>query len=90
MSTAILELPADMPLQDGETFSWQIEGVALGGKLVVKKLSQQGIEAAVKSPADRQKAVDAYLDKWSGALSGMTDQEVEDARWEYLKEKHLK
>lgn len=93
MSTAILDLPTEVQLHEGETFSWQIDGVARGGKLVVQHFSKR--DAPVPAPAsDRQAAVNAFLEKWSGALSGelsnATDEELDDIRWEYLKQKHLK
>jgi hypothetical protein len=93
MSTAILDLPTDVQLREGETFSWQIEGVARGGKLVVQHFSKREVPVS-GPPLDRRAAVNAFLEKWSGALSGelseATDQQLDDARWEYLKEKHLK
>jgi len=37
---------------------------------------------------DKSAAVDSFLKSWSGILSDKSDEEIENARYEYLLEKH--
>jgi len=37
---------------------------------------------------DKSVAVDFFLKSWSGILSDKSDEEIENARYEYLMEKH--
>jgi len=37
---------------------------------------------------DKSLAVDSFLKSWSGILSDKSDKEIEDARYNYLMEKH--
>lgn len=93
MSSAILDLPSEVQLREGESFSWQIEGVAHDGKLIVKKLSQI-VPTLPDVVPDSKAAVERFLQLTAsinpGKLTGATDEELDEMRWEYLKEKHLK
>ncbi len=93
MSSAILDLPTEVQLREGESFSWQIEGVAHDGKLIVKKLSQI-VPTFPEVIPDSNAVVEQFL-KFSasinpGKLTGVTVAELDEMRWEDLKEKHLK
>jgi len=37
---------------------------------------------------DKSAAVDSFLKNWSGILSDKSDEEIKNARYEYLMEKH--
>jgi hypothetical protein len=41
-------------------------------------------------PIQRKKtsALDNFLEKWSGAFKNVSDEELDNAKYEYLKEKH--
>lgn len=60
-----------------------------------KKLSNSSVRVIVlvneiekNHPIDKSAAVDTFLESWSGILAEKTDEEIENARYKYLKEKY--
>ncbi len=84
MSTAVLELPQDLDLAEGEPFAFEISGFAKHGHLIVEKLLRKPTQRQ-----DRQQAVDQFIAKWTGAFeSSGKEQNLDELRWQALKEKH--
>ena len=90
MSTAILELPQDFDLQEGESFAMEIEGVAHLGRLVVQKVNvRQAPKSKGESVADFLSFCQA-LAKERNLSPAPTDEQIDEIRWQHLKDKHLK
>ncbi len=88
MASAFIELPESLELHDGESAEFNIQIISMDGRLVARRVMPLAHQGVVNQ--DRQSAVDHFVTKWKGALSGMTDAEIDDDRYEYLTAKHLR
>ncbi len=85
MSATMLDLPYALDVKEGEAIHVQLDCVAQEGRIVVKQMTVE-----VDARRDKKKAVEQFLENWHGALSHLSDENVERMRLEHLKEKHLK
>lgn len=86
--TATLELPNDLTLNEGERISLFLEAEAHDGKIVLRNVRVIPPVELEVSVEDRTAAVQRFLKNWSGALGTYSDEEVDDIRWDAIKEKH--
>lgn len=87
MSTLVIEVEEELVVRENERFVVEFRGQ--GGRLVAERVSPLGADGT-ESDADRQRAAEDWLRESTGILSGMTDAEADEARYEYLAARHLK
>ncbi len=87
MSTLVIEVEEELVVRENERFVVEFRG--RGGRLVAESVSALGRDGA-EPTEDRQRAAEDWLRESTGILSGMTDAEADEARYEYLAAKHLK
>lgn len=77
--------------EQGQSLSSLVESIFLQiteTKAPSSDIPQVGDPELVKRILDGSEPLPEGLEKLFGILKGMTDEELESAKWEYLKEKH--
>jgi hypothetical protein len=84
MHTLVIEVDEELVVHANERFVMEFR--ERDGKLVAERVSPLGGE----QEEDRQRAAEEWLQESTGLLSGMANEEADEARYEYLAAKHLK
>lgn len=87
MKTLVIEVEEELVVHENERFVVEFRG--RGGRLVAERVSPLGADGT-EPQGDRQQDAEEWLRESTGILSGMTDAEADEARYEYLAAKHLK
>ena len=77
----------------------EFNSVVKNGMIPIPEIYRKKVNSAVRvivlvndqridTNEDKSIAVDSFLKSWSGILSGKTEKEIENAKYEYLMEKH--
>ena len=88
MTTTHLDLPRAIDAKAGDHFQIVLDCVAAEDGLVVEEMAVRNASPDSRSKPDKAAAVAAYLKRWGGALAPLTNEEVDDLRYEAIMEKH--
>ncbi len=84
--TLTIDLPQEITFNEGDNFTVYVEGVVRDGKLVVERMRTH-FEKPI-SAEERAKAIEGFLSRRTGPPCTLTDKQIDDLRWEAIKEKH--